>query len=63
MYYPRWKYHRSEPAVIVETPEAEAKLGAEWSDTPAAFDEPEAGQAQRFGSYDTNPLPKRKKKK
>ena len=35
--YPRWKYHRTKPAVIVEDPEAEAELGEGWVDTPAAF--------------------------
>ena len=35
--YPRWKYHRTLPAVIVEDPEAEADLGEGWADTPAAF--------------------------
>jgi hypothetical protein len=29
--YPRWMFHRREPAVIVRNEEQEAALGAEWS--------------------------------
>ncbi len=36
--YPKWRYHRTEPAVIVEDPQAEADLGEGWADTPAAFE-------------------------
>jgi hypothetical protein len=32
--YPRWKYHRIQPAVIVPDPQAEAALGEEWGDKP-----------------------------
>jgi len=39
--FPTWRYHRTLPACIVATPEADEALGAEWADTPAAFDEPE----------------------
>ena len=35
--YPKWKYHRTKPAVIVADPEAEAELGEGWADRPAAF--------------------------
>jgi len=37
--YPKWKYHRTEPAVIVEDPLAEAELGEGWGDRPAAFED------------------------
>jgi hypothetical protein len=36
--YPRWKYHASGKAVIVNDPEAESALGEGWADTPAAFE-------------------------
>jgi len=32
--YPKWKYHRTKPAVLVEDPQEEAELGAEWADKP-----------------------------
>ena len=32
--FPRWKYHATEPAVIVENPQAEADLGEEWIALP-----------------------------
>ena len=35
MEFPKWKYHADKPACIVQTPEAEAKLGAGWVDSPA----------------------------
>jgi len=35
--YPRWKYHRSKPAVIVESAQEEIALGSGWADSPAAF--------------------------
>jgi hypothetical protein len=35
--YPKWKYHRTKPAVIVVDPEAEADLGDGWADRPTAF--------------------------
>ena len=37
--YPKWKYHRTEPAVIVADPEAEADLGEGWADRPIAFND------------------------
>ena len=36
--YPKWKYHRTQPAVIVKDPQAEAELGAGWADSPADFE-------------------------
>lgn len=38
--YPKFKYHATEPAQIVESPEHEEALGEGWEETPAAF-EPE----------------------
>lgn len=35
--FPAWRYHRTEPAVIVNTPEEEAALGEGWADSPAVF--------------------------
>jgi hypothetical protein len=32
--YPRWKYHASKPAVIVEDAEAEKNLGSGWHNAP-----------------------------
>ena len=37
--YPRWKYHRTEPAVVVKDPQAEADLGEGWADHPSAFED------------------------
>lgn len=33
--FPKWKYHASKEAVIVESKEAESALGDEWVDSPA----------------------------
>lgn len=38
-FYPSWRYHRTEPARIVNDPAEEEALGAGWTDTPAAFDQ------------------------
>lgn len=35
MNYPKWKYHASKPALIVENELAEENLGLGWHDTPA----------------------------
>jgi hypothetical protein len=32
--YPKWKYHASEPPVVVIDADEEASLGAEWGDSP-----------------------------
>ena len=34
-YYPKWKYHATQPARIVASPEAETALGDGWVDSPA----------------------------
>jgi hypothetical protein len=36
--YPKWEYHRTEPAVIVKDTEEETELGEGWADRPAAFE-------------------------
>jgi hypothetical protein len=46
-YYPSWRYHRTEPAVIVNSPEEDDALGSGWADTPAAFaNEPGAAETE-----------------
>jgi hypothetical protein len=35
--FPKVKYHATEPPQTVDTPEAEAALGAGWGDSPAEF--------------------------
>ncbi len=35
--FPKWKYHRTLPACIVNDATAEAELGEDWADSPAAF--------------------------
>lgn len=40
-HYPKWRYHRTLQARIVESEEEDKALGKGWEDTPAAFDEPE----------------------
>jgi hypothetical protein len=39
--YPKWKYSKNKPAVIVADPGEEKKLGPGWQDTPFAPGEPE----------------------
>lgn len=36
--FPKWKYHRSNPACVVDDRKHEISLGDEWEDTPAAFE-------------------------
>lgn len=33
--YPKWKYHPAEEPRLVASPEADAALGDEWSNSPA----------------------------
>ncbi len=35
--YPKWLYHRTEPARIVQDPAEHEALGPEWAESPAAF--------------------------
>lgn len=37
--YPSWRYHKSEAAKIIETPEQDAALGKAWAESPAEFEE------------------------
>lgn len=39
MSYPKWLYHKTEPAKIVQNEAEETKLGIGWADTPAAFEQ------------------------
>lgn len=38
--FPKWKYHRTKDAVIVNDKAEELALGPEWEATPAAFTNP-----------------------
>lgn len=44
MDFPKWKYHRTEPARTVETEDEDRALGDEWADTPFPKAEVEPGQ-------------------
>ena len=35
--FPKHKYHKTKPSVIVANPDEEKKLGKDWADSPAAF--------------------------
>lgn len=39
--YPKWLYHRTEPAVIVNDPDEQSALGDGWGEAPFVADEPE----------------------
>jgi hypothetical protein len=39
--YPKWKYHATKEAVVVDSEEEEKALGKGWKDTPAAFEKAE----------------------
>ena len=43
--YPKWLYHATEHSIIVASREEQDALGDEWAETPAAFAEPENGEA------------------
>lgn len=38
--FPKWMYHRTEAAVIVDDPDQQEALGPDWAEHPAAFDVP-----------------------
>lgn len=38
--FPKWMYHRTEPAVIIDDPAEQEALGPDWAEHPAAFDVP-----------------------
>jgi len=52
MHYPKWMYHRTEPARLVQDPDEEGALGGDWAETPAAFEQIE----------ETKPITTRKRK-
>lgn len=39
--FPKWKYHRTKEAELVQDAAAEKALGRGWGDAPFAHDEPE----------------------
>ena len=45
MHFPTWRYHATEAPVLVNDPGELEALGAEWADTPAAFDAKAGNQA------------------
>jgi hypothetical protein len=42
MSYPKWKYHKTETAKIVNSEEEESALGKGWGDSPADFHDQES---------------------
>lgn len=36
-HYPKWKYHKTEAAKVVENHHQEEELGPEWKDSPKDF--------------------------
>lgn len=62
--HPKWKYHPTEPACVVETVEEEARLGEDWVDSPNQFpvaDADPVGDAEPVGDAapDDDAKPKR----
>ena len=50
LYFPAWKYHATEPAVVVNNEAELDALGDGWADTPAAFEtvaEPEPKKTKK----------------
>ncbi len=45
--YPKWLYHRTEQAVIVNNPDEQEALGKGWAEAP--FTEPEAEEPKPKG--------------
>ena len=37
IHFPKWKYHKTKKAVVVNSAEEEEALGSGWADSPAAF--------------------------
>lgn len=46
MSYPKWLYHETEPAKIVQTNEEHDSLVGRWEETPAAFNQEQAPQTR-----------------
>jgi hypothetical protein len=38
MTYPKWLYHKTEEAKIVQSAEEHKKLGPDWKESPAEFE-------------------------
>ena len=47
--FPSWRYHRTEPARLVNDPAEDAELGDGWADTPAAFEQEEPAKKTKKG--------------
>jgi len=62
--FPKWMYHRTEAARIVDDPVEQDALGSDWAESPAAFDVPvvveDAGGEDDAPAADA-PKPKRGK--
>lgn len=48
--YPKWKYHDTEPACVVDDEEAELALGDGWRDTPDNRDNPDEEPADEVAA-------------
>jgi hypothetical protein len=59
--FPKWLYHRSRPAVIVNDPEEEDMLGPGWADTPAAFEGPAPEPTPAYGLREIRSKDKKKR--
>ena len=46
-HYPKWIFHKTLPAMIVETKEEHDAQGPEWKETPAAFIEEQASAPEK----------------
>lgn len=56
--FPSWRYHKSEPAVVVNSEEEEQALGKGWADSPAAFEEKKSAKADTpVGATSDSPAP------
>lgn len=62
MSYPKFLYHRDFEPMLVKNAEQEKKLGAEWKDTPAAF-EGHVESCPEVTAAQTDPTKPRMKKK
>lgn len=61
--YPKWKYHRTLAACIVQDPAEEAALGVGWANSPADFaNEPELAAAEAEPATDEPEAPKKRGK-
>ncbi len=46
MTYPKWLYHKTNQPKVVQSEEEHAGLGEGWEETPTAFDQEQAPQAE-----------------